>query len=209
MLGMEIYTLGRIFKTSSYDVVNHILLGHVRKTVRPMLSYSCLVLSWSVCPLCGVGVFGQMVGWIKMKLSFQVGLGHGHGHIVLDGLEIQLPSLKGAKPQIFGPCLLWPNGWMDQYAGFVVFLDDFDNKGRNVCCKVSLYKNCQRQSCSAFNCLSSGINILAGGRPLSPETLPPSDLPSPVNGILWEMSELITQERIAVGSSNLVEGLTT
>jgi len=30
-----------------------------------------------------------------------------------------------------------------------------------------------------------------------------------VNGILWEMSELITQERIAVGSSNLVEGLTT
>jgi len=36
-----------------------------------------------------------------------------------------------------------------------------------------------------------------------------SDLPSPVNGILWEISELITQERIAVGSSNLVEGLTT
>ena len=26
--------------------------------------------------------------------------------------------------------------------------------------------------------------------------------------ILWEMSELITQERIAIGSSNLVEGLT-
>jgi len=31
-----------------------------------------------------------------------------------------------------------------------------------------------------------------------------------VNGILWETSELlITQERIAVGSSNLVKGLTT
>ena len=30
-----------------------------------------------------------------------------------------------------------------------------------------------------------------------------------VNGIIWEMSELITQEWIAVGSSNLVEGLTT
>jgi len=29
------------------------------------------------------------------------------------------------------------------------------------------------------------------------------------NGILQEMSELITQERIAVGSSNLVEGLIT
>jgi len=30
-----------------------------------------------------------------------------------------------------------------------------------------------------------------------------------VNGILWEMSELITQEGIAIGSSNLVERLST
>jgi len=30
-----------------------------------------------------------------------------------------------------------------------------------------------------------------------------------VNGILWEMSELITQERIVVGSADLVDGLTT
>ena len=30
-------------------------------------------------------------------------------------------------------------------------------------CWPSCYKNCQRQSCSAINCLSSGINILAGG----------------------------------------------
>jgi len=37
---------------------------------------------------------------------------------------------------------------------------------------------------------------------LSPEILLPSDLPSRVNGILWEMPELITQERTAVGSSN-------
>jgi len=51
--------------------------------------------------------------------------------------------------------------------------------------------------------------VLAGGRPLTPEILPPSDLPSPVNGIVWEMSEFVTQERIAVGSSNFVEGLTT
>jgi len=27
-----------------------------------------------------------------------------------------------------------------------------------------------------------------------------------VNGILWEMSELITQERIVVGSADLVDG---
>ena len=52
-------------------------------------------------------------------------------------------------------------------------------------------------------------NILVGGRPLPPEIFRASDLPSPVNGSLWEMSELITQERIDVGSSNLVEGLTT
>jgi len=57
--------------------------------------------------------------------------------------------------------------------------------------------------------VASGINILAGGRPLPPEILTPSDLPSPVNGILWEMSELITQERIAIGSSKFVEALTT
>ena len=48
-----------------------------------------------------------------------------------------------------------------------------------------------------------------GDDPFPPEILPPSDLPSPVNGILWEMSELITQEQIAIGSSNLVEGLNT
>ena len=28
----------------------------------------------------------------------------------------QLPSLKGAEPPIFGPYLLWSNGWMDQDA---------------------------------------------------------------------------------------------
>ena len=67
----------------------------------------------------------------------------------------------------------------DQSAWICRLLDDFDNKGRNVCCKISLYKNCQRQSSSAINCLSSGINILAGGRPLLPEISAPSDLPPP------------------------------
>jgi len=45
-----------------------------------------------------------------MKLDIQVGL--GPGHIVLDGDPA--PLLKGAEPPIFGPYLLWPNGWMDQ-----------------------------------------------------------------------------------------------
>jgi len=50
---------------------------------------------------------GQTVGWIKMKLGTEVGL----GHIVLDG---DPAPPKCAQPPIFGPCLLWPNGWIDQ-----------------------------------------------------------------------------------------------
>ena len=51
---------------------------------------------------------GQMAGWIKM----QVGL--GPVDFVLDG-DPALPSPKrGQSLPIFGPCLLWPNGWMDQ-----------------------------------------------------------------------------------------------
>jgi len=46
---------------------------------------------------------------IKMKLDMEVGL--GHGHTALDGDQAPLP--KGAQPPIVGPCLLWPNGWMD------------------------------------------------------------------------------------------------
>jgi len=42
----------------------------------------------------------------------QVGL--GLGHIVLDGDTV--PPPKGAQPRNFGPCLLWPNCWMDQDA---------------------------------------------------------------------------------------------
>jgi len=60
-----------------------------------------------------------------MKLGTQVDL--GPGHIVLDGDSA--PPRKGAQQPplskitgagfaririILGPCLLWPNGWMDQ-----------------------------------------------------------------------------------------------
>jgi len=34
--------------------------------------------------------------------------------IVLDGDPAPLPEKKGHKPPIFGPCLLWPNGWTEQ-----------------------------------------------------------------------------------------------
>jgi len=75
-----------------------------------MLSDRCL----SVLSVLSVTLVycGQTVGWIKMKLGMQVGL--GPGHIVLDGT--QLPSPKGAQPPIFGLYLLRSNSWMDQDA---------------------------------------------------------------------------------------------
>ena len=56
---------------------------------------------------------GQTAGWIKMRLGTEVML--GRGDVVLDGVAAP-PPLKGAQPPIFGPCPLWPNGWMDQDA---------------------------------------------------------------------------------------------
>ena len=52
---------------------------------------------------------GQTVGWIKMALGMEVGL--GPGHIVLDG-DPAPPPKWGHSPQFSGPCLLWPNGWI-------------------------------------------------------------------------------------------------
>jgi len=56
---------------------------------------------------------GQTVGWIEMKLGMQVGL--VPGHIVLDGHPAP-PVPKGHSSPIFGPYLLWSNGWLDQDA---------------------------------------------------------------------------------------------
>ena len=54
---------------------------------------------------------GQTGGWIKMPLGMEVGL--RPGDFVLDGDPAPLAK-KEAEPTIFGPCLLLPNGWMDQ-----------------------------------------------------------------------------------------------
>ena len=72
------------------------------KTVRPMLSDRCLSCLSVTLVYCG-----QAVGWIKMKLGMQVGL--GPGHIVLDGNPAS-PLPKVHSLPVFGPCLLWPNG---------------------------------------------------------------------------------------------------
>ena len=56
---------------------------------------------------------GQTAGLIKIPFGMEVGF--GPDHIVLDGDPAPL-SQKGTQPSIFGPYLLWPNGWMDQDA---------------------------------------------------------------------------------------------
>jgi len=58
----------------------------------------------------------RLHGCIKMPLGMEVCL--SPGDFVLDGDPAPLPKKgaefgSGALP-IFGPCLLWPNGWMDQ-----------------------------------------------------------------------------------------------
>ena len=57
---------------------------------------------------------GHMAGWIKMLLGTEVGL--GPGHIVLDGDGDAAPFPQRGTALNFGPCLLWPKGWMDQDA---------------------------------------------------------------------------------------------
>ena len=50
-----------------------------------------------------------------MPVGTKVGL--GPSHIVLDGDPASPPpKKKGQSSPIFGPCLLWPNSWMDQDA---------------------------------------------------------------------------------------------
>jgi len=66
---------------------------------------SCLSVLSATLVYCG-----QRVGWIKMKLVTQVGLGYGHN--VLHG-DPAPPPQRDTAPN-FGPYMLWPNGWMDQ-----------------------------------------------------------------------------------------------
>ena len=67
-----------------------VLLGDRLYAIGPLSVLSCLSVTSVYC--------GRTVGWIKMKL----------------GTHIGLP--RRGTPPIFGPYLLWPNGWMDQDA---------------------------------------------------------------------------------------------
>ena len=55
-----------------------------------------------------------MAGWIKMELGMEVGL--IPGDFVFDGDPAPSPKGGGAPSPIFGPFLLWPNGWVHQDA---------------------------------------------------------------------------------------------
>jgi len=59
---------------------------------------------------------GQTAAWTKMPLLMEVGL--GPGDFVFDGDPAPPPEKRAQPPghPIFGLCLLWPNGWMDQDA---------------------------------------------------------------------------------------------
>ena len=54
----------------------------------------------------------------ESRHHFVVGMevGLGPGHIVLDGDPAPPTNQGTAPPPIFGPCLLWSNGWMDRDA---------------------------------------------------------------------------------------------
>jgi len=55
---------------------------------------------------------GQTAGWIKMPLGSKVDLGLGDIALDVD----PAPPKMGQSPPLFGPCLLRPNGCMDQDA---------------------------------------------------------------------------------------------
>jgi len=84
----------------------------VCKTVRPMPSDHCLsclsVLSVTLV------YCGQMVGWIKIPLGREVGL--GPGNIVLDGDPPPPKRGPSSHPPTFRPMSIVANRWMDQDA---------------------------------------------------------------------------------------------
>jgi len=67
----------------------------------------------------------------------------------------QLAIKQGSTPP------LTSSKW-DKVPIFVVFWTISTIKDEKSAAKVHYIKNCQRQSCCAINCLSSGINILTG-----------------------------------------------
>jgi len=59
-----------------------------------------------------MSVVAKRLDMIKVPLGREVDV--GPDYIMLDGDPA--PPRKGTRPPIFGPCLLWQNGWIDQDA---------------------------------------------------------------------------------------------
>jgi len=59
---------------------------------------------------------GQTAGCIKMPLGIELGLSPGTLCNCVRRGPCPFLQKGGGAPQIFGPYLLWPNGWMDQDA---------------------------------------------------------------------------------------------
>ena len=79
--------------------------------------------------------YGQATGWTKMPLGMEAGL--SPGDFVFDGDPAPSPQIKGHSPHpIFGACLLWQKGWMDQDATW------YGSKHRH-------RRRCVRWSCSS------------------------------------------------------------
>jgi len=53
----------------------------------------------------------KTAGWIKLVLGVEVG--PSPGDFVFDGDPAPSPKRGRSLSPIFGPCLLWSNGWMD------------------------------------------------------------------------------------------------
>jgi len=51
---------------------------------------------------------------VRLLLCIGMELGRGQGDFVLDGDHAPLPKRGRSPPPIFGPCLLRPNGWMNE-----------------------------------------------------------------------------------------------
>jgi len=66
---------------------------------RPFLKRSALCYQTIVCPVCDIGVLWPKSWMYQVELDMEVGL-----------------SLTVSDGDPAPPCLLWPNGWMDQDA---------------------------------------------------------------------------------------------
>ena len=93
---------------------------------RLFVKWFILCYCLSCLSVCNVGVLSQTVVWIKRQLGTEVDLGPGD---VLIGTKLS-PQKRAQHPPPLsrftdgrrqacicinrGPCLLWPNGWMEQ-----------------------------------------------------------------------------------------------